>query len=105
MADATTAADTPDIATVRALLGRTIRTTLSDARTVTGRFECLDANNNLLLGDAEETSTRSADREAVRTLGLTMVPGAHLVKVEVVEADMEAAAGGAALGAVAEEER
>mmetsp|Transcript_15499 Transcript_15499/g.22809 ORF Transcript_15499/g.22809 Transcript_15499/m.22809 type:complete len:122 (-) Transcript_15499:113-478(-) len=67
------------------LLGRELRTTLSDGRFVVGNFKCVDRLKNIILSEAVETRPpESADQESsVRNLGLVMVPGKHLIKVEV----------------------
>mmetsp|Transcript_15396 Transcript_15396/g.29004 ORF Transcript_15396/g.29004 Transcript_15396/m.29004 type:complete len:110 (-) Transcript_15396:524-853(-) len=96
---------------VSQILGRTIKCTLDDGRTVQGKFECLDRLSNIILRDALEIRFVKdpsiygirpkmfkhqchADGQALeekneddylileRNLSQVLVPGRHLVKVE-----------------------
>lgn len=80
-------------AILRGLLQSTLRVTMSDGRVVTGQYQCLDEHLNFILqGAAERRVVRekagaegSVERQQVRNLGLVMLPGKHVVKVEVME--------------------
>lgn len=80
-------------ATLRGLLQSTLRVTLSDGRVVTGQYQCLDEHLNFILQGATERRVvreragveESVERQQVRNLGLVVLPGKHVVKVEVKE--------------------
>ena len=65
---------------VRGMLGKTLRTTLSDGRIVIGSLECCDGNKNLLLTNCVQVNE---DGETVQRIGYVMVPGKHIVRAEV----------------------
>eukprot|EP00591_Stephanopyxis_turris_P005856 CAMPEP_0195515702 /NCGR_PEP_ID=MMETSP0794_2-20130614/6677_1 /TAXON_ID=515487 /ORGANISM="Stephanopyxis turris, Strain CCMP 815" /LENGTH=105 /DNA_ID=CAMNT_0040644165 /DNA_START=47 /DNA_END=361 /DNA_ORIENTATION=- len=79
------------------LIGSRVRCILDDGRVATGTFLCLDRLKNLLLCDVVEVRKVSSfqgkneasdgavyeDEYAERRLSQAMVPGKHLVKVEV----------------------
>mmetsp|Transcript_14391 Transcript_14391/g.34039 ORF Transcript_14391/g.34039 Transcript_14391/m.34039 type:complete len:99 (-) Transcript_14391:380-676(-) len=73
--------------TLRRLLGKKLRCTLSDGRVVVGDFHALDKLKNFILVSCEETRMVAEDltgNECVkRKLGMVMVPGKHLVSCEV----------------------
>lgn len=73
MSDFVASALTPSLAPTR-----TFRAKLSDGREVVGAFKCMDGNGNFILSSALETRNGTQ-----RHLGLVMVPGKHLVKMEV----------------------
>jgi small nuclear ribonucleoprotein (snRNP)-like protein len=81
------------VATMRGLLQSTLRVTLSDGRVVTGKYQCLDEHLNFILQGATERRVvgeragveGSVDRQEVRNLGLVMLPGKHMIKVEIKE--------------------
>lgn len=56
-------------------MGERLRITLSDKRVVEGTLECYDGEMNLILTDC--------DQEGANRLGTVMVPGKHVVKVEI----------------------
>mmetsp|Transcript_38632 Transcript_38632/g.48801 ORF Transcript_38632/g.48801 Transcript_38632/m.48801 type:complete len:130 (-) Transcript_38632:65-454(-) len=73
---------------IQSLLGCEIQATLSDGRVVLGTFKCLDRLKNIIMSDAVETRYISkpsgqATEPVQRHLGLVLVPGQYLVKVEV----------------------
>lgn len=81
-------------ATMRGLLQSTIRVTLSDGRVVTGTYQCLDEHLNFILQDAterrmvkERSGAETVEKQQTRSLGLVMLPGKHVVKVEAKERD------------------
>lgn len=91
------------LAAARQLLDRTARVLLSDGRLVVGRFYCLDREGNVVLVDAFTQSPAKAPlagagmgegagagksssaptEEPWRSVGVVMVPGRHLVRIEV----------------------
>ncbi|CAB9518893.1 expressed unknown protein [Seminavis robusta] len=74
------------------LLGARLKCTLSDGRTATGTFICLDRLKNMILMDVIERrvinrvdySPEMSPKEfpVQRELAQAMIPGKHLVKVE-----------------------
>ncbi|KAJ1446797.1 hypothetical protein M885DRAFT_577098 [Pelagophyceae sp. CCMP2097] len=85
---------------LRGLLGRTLRFTLSDGRVVIGGFQCMDHARNFIASNATETRkfevTKGASavfgtepRFLNRVLGLVLVPGKHLVRVDCLERDLD----------------
>ena len=65
--------------------GKTIRVTLSDQRVVKGRLECLDNGKNLILGDAYQVEQDSKQY----FIGYAMLPGHHIVNVEMEEDEIK----------------
>lgn len=61
-------------------IGKQVQVTLDDARVVYGKVECLDSDRNLILGNTVQRP-KAADQEPV-LLGYVMLPGSHIVKVE-----------------------
>lgn len=99
--------DDPAQAAMYKLLGARLRCTLHDGRTATGTFICMDRLKNIILVDVwEERTIRPSDYGASitttatttpgsnvsndcvpvrRELAQAMIPGKHLVKVEIDE--------------------
>lgn len=71
------------VASVRALLHRVLRVTLSDGRVVQGRLECFDNLGNFILAHAIQVPREAG--VAPVTLGLVLAPGKHVVAVAVRE--------------------
>ena len=83
--------------TIEKLLGSWIICTLADGRTVEGKLLCVDRLCNIILADCvERRQLRNSDynenykhgdkvvtMEVTRQLRQAMVPGNHLVKVEI----------------------
>uniref|UniRef100_A0A672TJW8 N-alpha-acetyltransferase 38, NatC auxiliary subunit n=1 Tax=Strigops habroptila TaxID=2489341 RepID=A0A672TJW8_STRHB len=70
---------------LEALLNRSLRIRMSDGRTLIGAFLCTDRDANVILGSAQEF-LKAADAfpgSEPRVLGLAMVPGHHIVSIEV----------------------
>lgn len=76
------------------LLGSEVLCTLSDGRTAQGKFVCIDRRRNMILSDCVErrristydydtAGTPEAFKLVERKLPQAMIPGDHLVKVEV----------------------
>ena len=66
-------------------LGRNIRIVITDGRTLIGTFLCTDKARNVILGSAQEYRTLEETNKQVepRMLGLAMVPGKHIVSLQV----------------------
>uniref|UniRef100_A0A8C2Y6P8 N-alpha-acetyltransferase 38, NatC auxiliary subunit n=1 Tax=Coturnix japonica TaxID=93934 RepID=A0A8C2Y6P8_COTJA len=82
----------PHARRLAALLNRSLRVRMSDGRTLVGTFLCTDRDANIILGSAQEF-LKAADAfpgSEPRVLGLAMVPGHHIVSIEV-ERDAAAA--------------
>nr|XP_020822220.1 N-alpha-acetyltransferase 38, NatC auxiliary subunit [Phascolarctos cinereus] len=67
------------------LLNKNMRIRMTDGRTLVGCFLCTDRDCNVILGSAQEflKPTDSFSAGEPRVLGLAMVPGHHIVSVEV----------------------
>ncbi|KAJ1080348.1 hypothetical protein NDU88_000567 [Pleurodeles waltl] len=67
------------------LLNKNMRIRMTDGRTLVGCFLCTDRDCNVILGSAQEylKSTDSFSAREPRVLGLAMVPGHHIVSIEV----------------------
>ena len=92
--------------TKTSLLGKRIKTTLSDGRTLTGKFICIDRLKNLILtnvteerlidpsdyryrvdtGGSDETNHDERRIKVQRQISQAMIPGSRLVKAEISEA-------------------
>ncbi|XP_006627550.1 N-alpha-acetyltransferase 38, NatC auxiliary subunit [Lepisosteus oculatus] len=70
------------------LLNKSMRIRMTDGRTLVGLFLCTDRDCNVILGSAQEflKSTDLFSQGEPRVLGLAMIPGHHVVSIEV-EAD------------------
>ncbi|XP_021094086.1 N-alpha-acetyltransferase 38, NatC auxiliary subunit isoform X1 [Heterocephalus glaber] len=70
---------------LEALLNKTMRIRMTDGRTLVGCFLCTDRDCNVILGSAQEflKPTDSFSAGEPRVLGLAMVPGHHIVSIEV----------------------
>ncbi|XP_023579077.1 N-alpha-acetyltransferase 38, NatC auxiliary subunit isoform X1 [Octodon degus] len=70
---------------LEALLNKTMRIRMTDGRTLVGCFLCTDRDCNVILGSAQEFLKPSDSFSAgePRVLGLAMVPGHHIVSIEV----------------------
>ncbi|XP_053861527.1 N-alpha-acetyltransferase 38, NatC auxiliary subunit [Malaclemys terrapin pileata] len=67
------------------LLNRNMRICMTDGRTLVGCFLCTDRDCNVILGSAQEylKASDSFAASEPRVLGLAMVPGHHIVSIEV----------------------
>ncbi|XP_066578746.1 N-alpha-acetyltransferase 38, NatC auxiliary subunit [Amia ocellicauda] len=67
------------------LLNKSMRIRMTDGRTLVGLFLCTDRDCNVILGSAQEflKSTDSFSQGEPRVLGLAMIPGHHVVSIEV----------------------
>jgi len=70
---------------LKSLLNKTLKIQLSDLRVVIGVFLCTDRDSNVILGQCQEFANEGQiydDDDNSRMLGLAMVPGKHIVKLE-----------------------
>ncbi|XP_058040207.1 N-alpha-acetyltransferase 38, NatC auxiliary subunit [Ahaetulla prasina] len=67
------------------LLNKSLRIRMTDGRTLVGCFLCTDRDCNVILGSAQEylKPTDSFSAGEPRVLGLAMVPGHHIISIEV----------------------
>uniref|UniRef100_A0A4W5KC80 N-alpha-acetyltransferase 38, NatC auxiliary subunit n=1 Tax=Hucho hucho TaxID=62062 RepID=A0A4W5KC80_9TELE len=67
------------------LLNKNMRIRMTDGRTLVGLFLCTDRDCNVILGSAQEflKSSDSFSQGEPRVLGLAMIPGHHVVSIEV----------------------
>ncbi|XP_072174994.1 N-alpha-acetyltransferase 38, NatC auxiliary subunit-like [Diadema setosum] len=70
---------------MEAWLNQPMRIRMTDGRTLVGTFLCTDKDKNVILGSCEEyvNPLDSDEKEEPRVLGLAMVPGQHIVSIEV----------------------
>ncbi|RUS30493.1 hypothetical protein BC938DRAFT_479309 [Jimgerdemannia flammicorona] len=77
-AELTMPRDTQNIARLRSYLNLKARVHASDGRVFLGTFVCTDKERNVILAHTEEFSGQEK-----RQVGLVMIPGKHLVKIEI----------------------
>ncbi|XP_075715367.1 N-alpha-acetyltransferase 38, NatC auxiliary subunit [Rhinoderma darwinii] len=67
------------------LLNRNMRIEMTDGRSLIGCFLCTDRDCNVILGSAQEflRPSESFPIREPRVLGLAMVPGHHIVSIQV----------------------
>lgn len=71
---------------IMSYISSTVRVTISDGRKLTGRFDCVDKDLNIILNHAtEERRIDSGSSVDTRNVGIIMIPGKELVKFEVRE--------------------
>ncbi|CAG8561026.1 5481_t:CDS:2 [Diversispora eburnea] len=75
--------DTPKIRQLRSYLNLRSRITVSDSRLFFGTFMCIDKYKNIILAQTEEY--REAEK---RFVGLIMIPGKHIVKIEIEDLEL-----------------
>ncbi|XP_020346290.1 N-alpha-acetyltransferase 38, NatC auxiliary subunit isoform X1 [Oncorhynchus kisutch] len=70
---------------LESLLNKNMRIRMTDGRTLVGLFLCTDRDCNVILGSAQEflKSSDSFSQGEPRVLGLAMIPGHHVVSIEV----------------------
>lgn len=66
-------------------LNKIMRIKISDGRTLIGSFLCTDQDRNIILGSCQEFVGSTDEKEEPRILGLAMVPGKHILSIEVDE--------------------
>uniref|UniRef100_A0A0B6ZEJ4 Sm domain-containing protein n=1 Tax=Arion vulgaris TaxID=1028688 RepID=A0A0B6ZEJ4_9EUPU len=66
-------------------LNKSMRIKMTDGRTLIGTFVCTDCDCNIIMGSCEEylKVPDSDTKEDPRVLGLAMVPGKHVVSIEI----------------------
>ncbi|XP_024143998.1 N-alpha-acetyltransferase 38, NatC auxiliary subunit [Oryzias melastigma] len=77
------------------LLNKNMRIRMTDGRTLVGLFLCTDRDCNVILGSAQEflKSPDTFSQGEPRVLGLAMIPGHHVVSIEVEADSLEDAPG------------
>ncbi|KAI7894670.1 uncharacterized protein EV154DRAFT_497498 [Mucor mucedo] len=76
-------ADSDNIKQLNSYLNFKSRIKITDGRTFIGTFVCIDKQKNIILAHTEEF--RGAEK---RMVGLVMIPGKHLVKIETEDLDV-----------------
>ncbi|CAG5929163.1 unnamed protein product, partial [Menidia menidia] len=73
------------------LLNKNMRIRMTDGRTLVGLFLCTDRDCNVILGSAQEflKSSDTFSQAEPRVLGLAMIPGHHVVSIEVEAESLE----------------
>ncbi|KAI7852305.1 hypothetical protein BDC45DRAFT_192857 [Circinella umbellata] len=74
--------DTQNIKKLRSYLNFKTRITITDGRVFIGTFVCTDKQKNIILAQTKEFRG-----DEHRMVGLVMIPGKHLVKVETEDLD------------------
>ncbi|CAH0560184.1 unnamed protein product [Brassicogethes aeneus] len=76
----------PGAVKLRSWLNKPLRIKMTDGRTLLGVFFCTDRDANIILGSCTEylpaDDTKASLNDEPRMLGLVMIPGRHIVKVE-----------------------
>ncbi|KAF1805107.1 hypothetical protein V8B55DRAFT_1494438 [Mucor lusitanicus] len=75
-------ANTENIRRLNSYLNFKSRIKITDGRTFIGTFVCVDKEKNIILAHTEEF--RGAEK---RLVGLIMIPGKHIVKIETEDLD------------------
>ncbi|ENN72979.1 hypothetical protein HUJ04_005417 [Dendroctonus ponderosae] len=70
---------------LRSWLNKTLKIRMTDGRTLLGVFLCTDRDANIILGSCSEylPTDPSESNEDPRMLGLVMIPGKHIVSVQI----------------------
>lgn len=80
-------------ATIEAnFVGRTSLVHIPDGRAFCGTFLCVDSGCNIILANTDETRTTAEGRTSTRNVGMVMIPGNYVVKVEVQRVTTQSAA-------------
>jgi len=68
-------------------LNKSMRIKMTDGRTLIGIFLCTDRDCNIIMGSCEEylKPTDTLPKEEPRILGLAMIPGKHVLSIEIDE--------------------
>ncbi|KAK2176171.1 hypothetical protein NP493_677g00002 [Ridgeia piscesae] len=57
---------------------------MTDGRVLIGVFVCTDKDRNVILGSCNEyLGEPEEDKEEPKTIGLAMIPGHHIVSIEI----------------------
>lgn len=71
-------------ATIEArFVGRTSVVHIPDGRAFCGTFVCVDSGRNIILANTDEIRLTPEGRMSTRNVGMVMVPGNFVVKVEI----------------------
>ncbi|XP_071441915.1 N-alpha-acetyltransferase 38-A, NatC auxiliary subunit [Hetaerina americana] len=75
--------DTPGKLKLRSWLNKNMKIEMTDGRVLIGIFLCTDRNCNMILGSCSEylKPEDGGSMEEPRVLGLVMVPGRHIVSI------------------------
>ncbi|XP_055694495.1 N-alpha-acetyltransferase 38, NatC auxiliary subunit [Lutzomyia longipalpis] len=71
---------TPGKILLKSWLNRTFRVVMTDGRILIGVFLCTDVEANVILGMCSEYTEEGGEE---RILGLVMIPGRHIISMEV----------------------
>jgi len=68
-------------------LNKSMRIKMTDGRTLVGVFLCTDGDCNIIMGSCEEylKPVDCVPKEDPRILGLAMIPGKHVISIEIDE--------------------
>ncbi|XP_067946763.1 N-alpha-acetyltransferase 38, NatC auxiliary subunit-like [Watersipora subatra] len=69
---------------LRQWLNHSVRVEITDGRVLIGTFTCTDNDANIILGQCDEYLPPGYPKDP-RKLGLAMVPGRHILKLEIME--------------------
>ena len=76
----------PSKALLQSWLNKIIKVKISDGRRLIGSFLCTDQEMNIILGSCQEfVHDEDYENEDPRILGLAMIPGKHIVSLEIDE--------------------
>lgn len=64
-------------------VGRLSVVHIPDGRAFCGTFVCVDSGRNIILANTDETRLTPQGRISTRNVGMVMIPGIYVVKVEV----------------------
>lgn len=64
-------------------VGRQSVVHIPDGRAFCGTFVCVDSGRNIILANTDETRSTTEGRTSTRNVGMVMIPGSYVVKVEV----------------------
>lgn len=73
---------------VKSYIDKPMRVILVDGRVITGNFQCLDRETNVVLSnakeyyDVQEDLNLEADLVSCRELGLSVIPGKNITRCE-----------------------
>lgn len=71
-------------ATIEAkFVGRSSIVYIPDGRAFCGTLVCVDSGRNIILANTDETRLTPEGRTSTRNVGMVMIPGNYVVKVEV----------------------
>ncbi|OAD04976.1 hypothetical protein MUCCIDRAFT_134155, partial [Mucor lusitanicus CBS 277.49] len=74
--------NTENIRRLNSYLNFKSRIKITDGRTFIGTFVCVDKEKNIILAHTEEFRGGMLGSSEKRLVGLIMIPGKHIVKIE-----------------------